>query len=498
MNITSKSCHVNTSLTCLNEKLEWLLLTQPDKEALICGQVTFSYQQVIRTALDISEQFAEAGLDKGHRLALDAPRSSELYSIIIACLLSGISFIYVPRSLEPESKIKFARDTSCAAIFSLTSEFDLLDQVSMGAGLLSIFPERTIPRNPHSRSGTEIYCVRTSGTTGEPKIVPIYARQLTSFLKNVDIEFDIPVKRRWLWLHDLSFDLSIWEIMGCLFYGGGLVILSEEEKREPSSIWRVLEENHVNQIMVTPSEFRFIFSEVRPQDVTKLSLEEILFCGEKLSVETVRPFFSEFNGQQVKLVNTYGPSEATIFCSAHTVTEQDILNGSIPIGKAFHDMIFSLGSQENEHVGELLLQGGQVFEGYEGRPLENNIYKTGDICSVGYDDVFHYIKRTGGFVKVNGFRIDLLEIEEYLQSIPGVGEAVVLVENKSEDLSILCACINVMFDSLLTTRDLRTFCAKLSPWLRPARYLMIPQNDWPMNIRGKTNKAELEKRLYEQ
>ncbi|CAK2533689.1 AMP-binding enzyme [Vibrio crassostreae] len=498
MDIISESNHVNTSLTCLNEKLEWILSTKPDKEALICGQVVFSYQQVIQTALDISTQLSESGLDKGHRLALDMPRSSELYTIIIACLLSGISFIYVPRGLDPESKIKFAIDTSCSAIFSLTSEFDLLDQISMDAGFLSVFPERATLRNPHPRSGAEIYCVRTSGTTGDPKIVPIYARQLTSFLKNVDIEFDIPAQRRWLWLHDLSFDLSIWEIMGCLFYGGGLVILSEEEKRSPSSIWRVLEDNHVNQIMVTPSEFRFIFSEVKPQDVTKLSLEEVLFCGEKLSVETVRPFFSEFNRQKVRLVNTYGPSEATIFCSAHYVTERDILNGSIPIGKAFNDMVFALGDQESEHAGELLLQGGQVFEGYEGRPIENNTYKTGDICAVDTDDVFYYIKRVGGFVKVNGFRIELSEIEEHLQSMPGVAEVVVLVENRSEDLCVLCAFINVMSDSLLTTRDLREFCAKLSPWLRPTRYLMIPQNDWPMNIRGKTNKLELEKRLYEQ
>lgn len=497
MNITSEPFHVNTSITCLNEKLELLLSTQPDKEALICGQITFSYQQVIKNALDISAQLLESGLDKGHRLALDIPRSSELYSIIIACLLSGISFIYVPRSLESKSKIKFARDTSCAAIFSLTSEFDLLDQIPMNAGFLSVFPERTIPRNPHPRSGTEIYCVRTSGTTGEPKIVPIYARQMKSFLKNVNIEFDIPAKRRWLWLHDLSFDLSIWEIIGCLFYGGGLVILSDEEKKEPSSILRVLEEKYINQIMVTPSEFRFIFSEVQPHDVTKLSLEEVLFCGEKLSVETIRPFFFELNRQKVKLVNTYGPSEATIFCSAHSITEKDILNGSIPIGKSFHDMIFSLGSLEGEHAGELLLQGGQVFEGYEERPIENNSYKTGDICSVDTDGVFHYIKRVGGFVKVNGFRIDLLEVEEYLQSMPGVAEAVVLVENRSEDLCVLCAFINVMSDSLLTTRDLREFCAKLSPWLRPTRYFMIPQNDWPMNIRGKTDKSELEKRIYE-
>ncbi|WP_176553614.1 hypothetical protein [Xenorhabdus szentirmaii] len=84
-----------------------------------------------------------------------------------------------------------------------------------------------------------------------------------------------------------------------------------------------------------------------------------------------------------------------------------------------------------------------------------------------------------------------------MKSIPGVGEAVVWVDETSENLSLLYACVNVMAGVTLSTRDLRMECTQLATWLRPARYLIVPQNEWPMNTTGKTDRAELKRRIYE-
>ncbi|KAA1195700.1 AMP-binding protein [Photorhabdus heterorhabditis] len=491
------SWQVNTGLKILNNALMRTFEEEPDAKALVHAERVYSYHQLILAADTLAKQFKKVGIVEGDRIALNAPRSSELFLAIVACLLSGISFISVPRSIEKEQKMKFAVQTNCKALFSLSNEFIELGAQSAGVGNVLILPDALSSRAPHRLSGKEIYCVRTSGTTGEPKVVPIYVRQLQAFLENILSEFAIPQGRRWLWIHDLSFDLSIWEIVGSLVHRGCLVILEEEDKREPSLIWRVLKREKINQIMVTPSEFRYIFSKNHMSDLFRLSLNEVLFCGEKLSVETLKPFFSVFQSQKVKLVNTYGPSEATIFCSAHTVTENDLQAGSIPIGKPFSNMRFSLESREIDGSGDLLLEGEQVFEGYDGRPFERNGYLTGDICRCDSQGEYHYIGRKGGFHKINGFRVDLLEVEEFLQSIPGVAEAVVWIDDTPENPSLLCACINVMSDVTLTTRDLRMACTQLATWLRPARYLIIPQNEWPMNMRGKTDRAELKRRLHE-
>ncbi|WFQ79985.1 AMP-binding protein [Xenorhabdus sp. SF857] len=491
------SWQINTGLKPLNDALMHILGERPDAPALIHKEKIYSYSQLILFADTLSNQFKKLGIGEGDRIALDAPRSSELFFAIMACLLSRISFISVPRAIEKEQKIKFAVQTNCIALFSLSNEFIKLGAQPVDVGNVLMLHDTQPSREPHPLSGKEIYCVRTSGTTGEPKIVPIYVRQLQAFLENILSEFAIPWRRRWLWIHDLSFDLSIWEIVGNLVHHGCLVVLEEETKREPSLIWQVLEREKINQIMVTPSEFRYIFSENHLSDLSRLSLHEVLFCGEKLSVETLKPFFSVFQSKKVKLINTYGPSEATIFCSAHTVTEKDLQMGSIPIGKPFTNMHFSLEGQEGDGSGNLLLEGEQVFEGYDGHPLERQGYLTGDICRCDSYGEYHYIGRKGGFHKINGFRIDLLEIEEFLQSIPGIGEAVVWIDDTLEASPLLCACVNVMSDATIATRDLRMACTQLATWLRPSHYLIVPQNEWPMNIRGKTDKVELKRRLHE-
>ncbi|WP_119343969.1 AMP-binding protein [Facilibium subflavum] len=491
------SWQINTGLTYLNKVLTRILTEKPDAVALIHAERMYSYHQLICVSENLAKQLREAGIVEGHRLALNAPRSSELFHVIIACILSGVSFISVPRSIGEDQKMKFAADTHCVALFSLSDEFIELGAKPLDVGNVLILPEATSPRAPHTLSGKEVYCVRTSGTTGEPKIVPIYVRQLSAFLENIKREFAISEGRRWLWIHDLSFDLSIWEVVGSLVHCGCLVVLEEEDKLEPSIIWKVLEQEKISQIMVTPSEFRYIFSKNHLSDLSLLSLDEVLFCGEKLSVETLRPFFSTFQSQQVKLVNTYGPSEATIFCSAHVVTENDFLGVAIPIGKPFPNMHYSLENLQEDGSGNLLLHGEQVFDGYDGDPTDTTGYLTGDICRCDNKGEYHYIRRKGGFHKINGFRVDLMEVEEFLQSISGVGESVVWIEDMLEEgASVLCVGVNVMSGITLTTRDLRIACKKLAPWLRPARYLMVPQNEWPMNMRGKTDKAELKKRLH--
>ncbi|MDE1479719.1 AMP-binding protein [Xenorhabdus bovienii] len=491
------SLQINTGLKTLNNVLISVLEEKPDAKALIHGKKVYSYHQLLFAADTLAKQFNGMGIIEGDRLALDAPRSSELFIATVACLLSGISFIFVPRAINKEQKMKFAVQTKCAALFSLSDEFIELGAQSFDMGNVLMLPDTPLSRAPHQLSGKEIYCVRTSGTTGEPKIVPIHVRQLQAFLDSILSEFAIPQGRRWLWMHDLSFDLAVWETIGCLVNLGCLMILEEEEKHDPSLIWQVLEREKINQIMITPSEFRYIFSENNLSDLPRLSLNELILGGEKLSVEMLKPFFSTFQSQKVKLVNVYGPSEATVFCSSHTVTENDLQAGSIPIGKPFPNMCFSLESQESDGSGDLFLEGEQVFEGYDGRSLERNGYLTGDICRCDNQGEYHFIGRKTGYHKINGFRVDLLEVEEFLQSIPGVGEAVAWIDETSENLSLLCACVNVMVGVTLSTRDLRMACTQLATWLRPAHYLIVPQNEWPMNIRGKTNRAELKRRLYE-
>ncbi|WP_445495019.1 AMP-binding protein [Photorhabdus sp. SF281] len=492
------SWSINTRIEFLNTALIRILAERPESTAIIEGKVAYTYRQLFMTAQVISRQLHASGIHSGHRLALDAPRSSELFHVVVGCLLSGISFIYVPAILEKQQKLQIAADARCTAIFSLTESFEHLDANIVEFGNLWRLPEIHYETKLNSSSGAEVYCVRTSGTTGKPKIVPINVRQLDAFLENSSNVLTIPHYLNWLWIHDLSFDLSIWELLGCLTHGGCLIILDEKNKRDPYAAWNIIEQYRVNVLMLTPSEFRYIFSPYQPMDITRLSLNLVTFCGEKLSTETLRPVYAAMKENCVRLINTYGPSEATVFCSAHIVTETDFRYDSIPIGKPFPGIHFSLENLGKDGSGNLLLKGNQVFDGYDGHSVINKDYLTGDICCSNEEGEYLYIGRSGGFHKINGFRVDLLDIETFLQTIPGVYEAIVWINFTQENIPYICACINAIPGIVLTTRSLRMECVKLSPWLRPTRYLIIHQNDWPMNERGKTDRSALRRLQNEQ
>ncbi|MFJ5397350.1 AMP-binding protein [Pectobacterium parvum] len=482
---------VSTKLKMLNISLNRMLMENPEAMAVSDGETHLTWKQMYERAVQIAVHFNKAGMVSGQRLALDGPRSVELYLMVLACLLSGISFISVPRNMSKEQKYQFTASTGCAGICSSSCKFEELHNTHAGEWYLGV----TLGE---SRSGysNEVYCVRTSGTTGEPKLVPIHIAQINSFLQNTYSEISVRQGFNWSWIHDLSFDFSIWELFGALSYGGCLVVISEQMKSDPAQTREILQKANVHLLSVTPSEFRYLFGGQSPAILNHLCLRLIVFCGEKLTAETLRVFFPAFDELKVQLLNTYGPSEATVFCSAWRVNADDFKSDIIPIGKPFPDMNFSLEECREEGGGNLVLRGGQVFSGYEGRDPILAGYLTGDICRCDNEGVWHYIGRNEGYYKINGFRVDPLEVEEFLQSIPGVCEAVVWLEESVTALPILKACVNISVGVNLSTRDLRRACVRMSPWLRPAHYLIVTQNEWPINSRGKSDRAEIKRKFY--
>lgn len=485
---------VSTKLEFINAALTRTLTQTPEAMAVWDNEHRLTYRQFYDGASRLASQLNQAGLVSGQRLALDGPRCGNLYLMVVACLLSGISFISVPGSMTTQQKYQFAIRTGCAGICSLSSEINALDCKKIDDWQLWLLP---LGDFHVQRYHDEIYCVRTSGTTGDPKLVPICTTQISSFLLNISKEMAVPIGISWSWLHDLSFDFSIWELFGALTHSGCLVIISEQAKRDPTIVWDIFKKAGVNLLSATPSEFRYLFSAQPLKLFNQLVLQTVVFGGEKLTTETLRPFFPTLADQKVRLFNVYGPSEATVFCSIWTVSADDFAYDVIPIGKPFSDMTFSLQECSEDGSGNLLLQGSQVFAGYEGRTPLLTGYLTGDICRCDNNGIWYYIGRKEGYYKINGFRVDPLEIEEFLQSVPGVCEAIVWLEESDEMPSLIKACVNVMPDVNLTTRDLRIACAKMRPWLRPTRYLIISQSEWPMNSRGKTDRSEIKRRHYE-
>jgi acyl-coenzyme A synthetase/AMP-(fatty) acid ligase len=455
--------------------------------AVVQGNRVKSYQALSEAAHEVAEQLLDAGIKPGQRIVLDLPRSIELYEAILGCLIAGISFMSLPRGFGVFELVRETKKANCVGILSN------IDLFPSGAIKIHSVGNLWKINEAPTQKLNEIYCVRTSGTTGEPKVVPTNDIQLSAFLENSKNELDIAKYVNWLWSHDLSFDYAIWETLSCLTHCGCLVVLDEFTKRDPIAIMNLVAKTKVNVLSVTPSEFKYIFYGKDKQiQFDDYCLTDIIFAGERLATNTFSPFFHSLNKKNIRLFNVYGPTETAVFCSYHHITEDDLSLESIPIGKPFSGINFRLTS-----TGELTIHGAQVFEGYDGSKLLTNGYETGDICRLDEHGRYVFVGRSGGYQKINGFRVKTYEIEEHLQSFPDVDEAVVWIENSSEDGDFLLAYVRVQRGTRIATRDLRQMCSTLPPYMRPAKFFLLYEDQWPINERGKTDRQSLRRNARE-
>ncbi|HDZ8879029.1 AMP-binding protein [Aeromonas dhakensis] len=461
----------------------------------------WSYQDYFAGVQSLAEHLRTLGLARGDRLALDLPRGRLLHQLILACVLNTISFMALPRSGDVKRKRARAEQARCAVLISeqpFSAEDSELDGQAFSHQLCAPGAYRVSP----TQVDPEVYCVNTSGSTGEAKIVPIRQSALRAFLRGFLQSIAIGPDKRWLWMHDLTFDLSIGEIFGCLAHGGCLSPLSEPDKRDLECSWAQLVTHQIQVVVLTPSEYRFL--SIKPSSEIPwetLALSEIIFCGEKLSGGLLAPHWLALQRRGVRVFNTYGPSEATVFCTSHLLSDTDIQETSVPLGTALPGMCLQLTSLDEDsdgevEQGELLLEGPQVFQGYDGQAPLQDAYRTGDVCQRDAAGQLRFMGRLDGFLKVHGHRVQPYEVESFLASQAGVEEAVVWVEQTKHQAEYLLAYLRISEGAELTSRILRQRCADLPTYLRPSRYVLLPPQDWPVNERGKTDRRALKEHSH--
>ena len=292
----------------------------------------------------------------------------------------------------------------------------------------------------------ELAClVFTSGTTGAPKGVRLTFEGLENYLEwKQDELLQLGPDDCVLQKTPLHFDVALWEILLPLATGSRLVTGSIHLFRDPEEMSRLVESHDVTVINLVPRVLRDFIRACMSARRAPSSLRMVLVGGEELPVELMHRFHAEMPG--VDLVNLYGPSEATISC-AFWKCDPRFRGDRVPIGRAVRNLdlrIAPLPSAENqgENVGELVVYGCQVADGYQNVGGEGRFtcsaeatrghlgrsYRTGDIVRVNEDGLLVFVGRTDHQVKVNGVRVELEGIEHVIRNYPGVNDVVVRKE----------------------------------------------------------------------
>jgi amino acid adenylation domain-containing protein len=370
-----------------------------------------------------------------------------------------------------------------------------------------------------------VYVIYTSGSTGQPKGCMVTHANVARLFTATDAWYGFNERDVWTLFHSYDFDFSVWEIWGALLHGGRLVVVPYWLSRSPEQFYRLLQAEGVTVLNQTPSAFRqLIRAEEALGIAPDLALRYIIFGGEALDFQSLRPWFERHGDQRPRLVNMYGITETTVHVTYRPVSRADLESATgSAIGVPIPDLSLYVLDQNRQPVpigvpGELYVSGAGVARGYLNRPeltaerfldwtvdgggrtLEPptipgtapavRLYKTGDQVRLLAGGDIEYLGRIDQQVKIRGFRVELGEIEAALVAQPGAAQAAVMAREDGPGGRSLVAYVVPATDARVDAAELRAALGRMLPeYMVPAAFVALEAV--PLTPNGKLDRRAL-------
>ncbi|MGI9271188.1 MAG: non-ribosomal peptide synthetase [Woeseiaceae bacterium] len=484
----------------------------PNRTAIVIDGESWTYAELIAAASEIAMQYPESKAGDAQAItAVMAQRHISSYAGILAARLAGHA--YVPLNvnhpcqrnatilMNSAARRVVCGDRAAEKLQNILAVAELpvesMDVIHCGDKKTDFAVDTTANRDPwvqaRQNSLTDLaYILFTSGSTGNPKGVPIRNSELEAYLAAAGPLVNPDSEDRFSQTFDLTFDLSVHDLFICWENGATLVVPSEKELRMPS---RYIREQGITCWFSVPS----LAYQMRLQEDLSAGafpdLRHSLFCGEALPTLIAKEWAAAAPNSIVE--NWYGPTEATIACSRFPVTDEAIEDDTVPIGKAFSGMELLVED------GELLLSGAQLAPGYLNDAEKTaasfitladgkRAYRTGDRAEIGADGNARFLGRVDNQVKVRGYRIELGEIEAALRSASSGLNAVALAWPGGAEIA---TTIVAAFETgAADTAAIRTTLAGVLPeYMVPSTIFCVPE--FPKNASGKMDRKALAEML---
>ncbi|UWF47514.1 non-ribosomal peptide synthase/polyketide synthase [Pseudomonas sp. N3-W] len=433
---------------CIHQAIEAQAARHPDAVAVVFGEERLSYAELNRKANRWAHQLIAQGVGPDVRVGVSVERSLDMIVAIVAVLKAGGAYVPLDPSY-PDDRLSYMIEDS--GIELLLTQGQLLAQLPIPPGLVCLDlnqPPAGSDANPLCLTTPDslAYVIYTSGSTGKPKGALLPHSNVIRLFSATDHWFGFGPDDSWTLFHSYAFDFSVWEIFGALLYGGKLVVVPHDVSRSPEDFYTLLCDENVTVLNQTPSAFKPLV-QVASASARNNNLRYVVFGGEALEVQSLRPWFERFGDRAPTLVNMYGITETTVHVTYRPLSMADLQHShSSPIGEPIVDLSWylldgALNLVPQGCIGELYIAGAGLARGYLNQagmtatrfvpdPFNahsgERLYRTGDLARLRGDGVIEYIGRIDHQVKIRGFRIELGEIETQLLKFPAVREAVVL------------------------------------------------------------------------
>ncbi|MFD7834767.1 amino acid adenylation domain-containing protein [Streptomyces sp. NPDC059761] len=448
---------------------------------------SLSYRDLGTRTDAVARGLSARGVRGGEIVAVSLPRGIDLVVAMLGVVRSGGAYLVLDEAW-PQSRID--------AVVADAGVRHLIDADS----LKSLAEEGLdAPECPPVPLDAVAYVIYTSGSTGLPKGVHVTHRNVLSLLDGTGTEFGFGAQDTWTLFHSCSFDFSVWEVFGSLTTGGTLVVVPSWVTREPEALGRLLQRERVTVLNLTPSVFSVLLPVVAEHPDRVRDVRYVIFGGEAFEHRLAERWYEIAGGE---LVNMYGITETTVHASWQRVVpgpavwQAGDIGGPLP-GGALYLLDRDGRPCADRCAGEIHVGGTGVSNGYPGlarltaerfvpdpfSPVPGaRMYRSGDLGRRRGEHL-HYLGRGDGQVQLNGFRIELAEVEKALTAQPGVATAGVAVA----DGRLVAAVVAADGERLEAADVLREARLTLPRYMVPSAVSVVEA--LPLTANGKLDRA---------
>ena len=408
------------------------------------GEVVCTYANFKSLVRTIAKKIDSCVPHSG-RVAILAHRGVDAYAAEFAALYAGRVFCPLETSY-PDERIKHClSDFEPDLVLCSSEKIEFLEKQGLHAVNVH---DLDGPELDNPRQSKLAYVIYTSGSTGLPKGVSVSRASMNKFVEWSSNFYNVTPSDRWAQFSGMGFDLSLVDVLTCFSGGGAIVPVASRFNRMMPS--RFIAQHKITVWHSVPSVIPTIVRDIKSQKGNISTLRVATFCGEPLYPSQAKDILEA--APDAEVINTYGPTEGTFFCSFKKITSElcdRTVATSLPIGEPIPGWTFAFESRDDEESEELVIVSDFISEGYlsptpdQDRFLDVKVfgqraYLTGDLVRR-IDGEVYFSKRLDRQVKIRGNRLDLAEIEYHALKF-GVSEVKVLLHKDA--LYLFCVGLN--------------------------------------------------------
>jgi amino acid adenylation domain-containing protein len=491
----------------VEEHPEHIAVTAPDK--------SLTYRELCSYSKQLASSLLVQGVSVGEFVGICCGAHSDLLVAIVGVMRAGAAYIPIEPNYPSQRKQYMLKQAHARIVLSNEMQQDWATEIGVKAYQVSQLVTQVHPCPevwPNLTHQSPCYAIYTSGSTGKPKGVVVSQEALMNYVSHCQREYYYPVSGKVPVTTSISFDATVTTLLVPLACGSEVVLFNHEAQL--MELTKGMQTGRFCLAKVTPAHLDLIYQELG--SAFEVNIHTLIVGGEALHRATCKPWLEN----NVRIINEYGPTEATVGCCVYDVPKNELLE-DVPIGHAIQNTqlyvlddnlcLLPIGAEGELYIGGLSLAQGYLNQSTltEARFVDDpfnkgaKLYKTGDIAYLDYTGRLHYCGRSDEQVKIRGHRVELSDIEQNILNHPGVAQTAVVLNqgdkqsnSRAQIVAFVVPQLNIIDWASLKTNLQETLAQSLPDFMRPDIWQDVEQ--LALTANGKVDRKALLSKLKHQ